>query len=58
MEQNQSKNNFWDEFQSEMERFVLFQLHPRKRIDSLFKKRNVDIATIEYIMIWNKWNNT
>jgi hypothetical protein len=34
LEQNQSNGNFLYEFQSEIERFVLFQLHPRKRIDS------------------------
>jgi hypothetical protein len=41
---NQSKRNFLYEFQSKMARFVLFQQHPRKQINSLFKKRKVDIA--------------
>jgi hypothetical protein len=42
------QKEFSCEFQSEMERFVLFHLHPRKQIDSLFKKRNVDITSTVY----------
>ncbi len=45
------QKEFLYEFQREMERFVLFQLHPRKRIDSLFKKWNFDITSADTFQI-------